>query len=386
MMRLDSVQALRAIAALVVFACHLFAIEAGHAGRAEPLTQWFDNGAYGVDLFFVISGFIMVWVAGALPRGTASARDFMFARVTRIYPLWWLFAGAMALFLLYFKGVPWDPERLDPKGLDGAVHLIKSLFLWPQPAHPVLGVGWTLVHEMYFYVGFALLLLCVPVRWRLQAILGWGAIVLIGAMAGLGSAFGRNLVELVFSPLTLEFVMGSLVGYIIKAGWKTYARTSIILGCLGLLIGFIFVDNASGGVLLTPFALEDPVYGLMMWGRVFIFGLPAALVLYGLVALDVQGKLSRYMSQSLVRIGDWSYALYLCHTLTISAVGRIVYGIIEPQTLIATLIYFVTVIAATFIVAALAYHYFERPLIRYFRRWRSKPAAYAAETANAPAE
>ena len=153
----------------------------------------------GVDLFFVISGFIMVWVAGALPRGTASARDFMFARVTRIYPLWWLFAGAMALFLLYFKGVPWDPERLDPKELDGAVHLIKSLFLWPQPTHPVLGVGWTLVHEMYFYVGFALLLLCVPLRWRLRALLAWGAIVLIGAMAGLGTAFGRNLVELVFA-------------------------------------------------------------------------------------------------------------------------------------------------------------------------------------------
>ena len=219
MTRLDSVQALRGIAALAVMLCHLVAIEAGHAGRDAPLTDFFDNGAYGVDLFFVISGFIMVWVAGSVPRGLVSAGDFLYARVTRIYPLWWLFAGAMVVFLLLFRGLPWDADRLDPKELDGVTHLIKSFLLWPQPEHPVLGVGWTLVHEMYFYIGFTLLILFLPQRWRLPGILTWGGVVFIGALAGLGTSFGRNLVELVFSPVTLEFVFGAMVAYMIQAGW-----------------------------------------------------------------------------------------------------------------------------------------------------------------------
>ncbi|MEM9377831.1 MAG: acyltransferase family protein, partial [Pseudomonadota bacterium] len=94
MTKLRSVQALRAIAALLVFGCHLISIEARHAERDTFLTYVMENGAYGVDLFFVISGFIMVWVAGDTPQSLKHAGNFFYARVTRIYPLWWLFAGA----------------------------------------------------------------------------------------------------------------------------------------------------------------------------------------------------------------------------------------------------------------------------------------------------
>lgn len=386
MTRLDSVQALRGIAALAVMLCHLIAIEAGHAGRDGQLTDFFDNGAYGVDLFFVISGFIMVWVAGAVPRGLASAGDFLYARVTRIYPLWWLFAGAMVVFLLLFRGLPWDADRLDPKELDGVTHLIKSFLLWPQPEHPVLGVGWTLVHEMYFYIGFTLLILFLPQRLRLAGILTWGGIVFVGALSGLGTSFGRNLVELVFSPVTLEFVFGAMVAYLIKAGWRRFAWTSIIAGCAGLLIGFLLVDNESGGILLAPLELERPAYFLMMWARVFVFGIPAALLLYGLVALELQNKLTRNLPKPLVEIGDWSYALYLCHMLTISAVGKIVYTVFGTDSVIATPIYFVTAIALSLLVAALSYKWFERPLIGYFRRWRRSPQPSTTGTVNAPAE
>ncbi len=68
MKQLQSVQALRGIAALLVFMGHLIAIEKTHAGRAEPLTEFWAAGIFGVDLFFVISGFVIVWVGADLPR------------------------------------------------------------------------------------------------------------------------------------------------------------------------------------------------------------------------------------------------------------------------------------------------------------------------------
>ena len=117
MTKLYSIQALRGIAALAVFLCHVMAIEEAHSERAHKLTDLWINGAHGVDLFFVISGFIMVWVAGDLRRGLGQAGDFLFSRATRIYPLWWLFAIAMVIFFWTMKGTLYDAPRVDAAGL-----------------------------------------------------------------------------------------------------------------------------------------------------------------------------------------------------------------------------------------------------------------------------
>lgn len=386
MIRLNSVQALRGIAALAVMLCHLIAIEAGQAGRADKLTDFWVAGAHGVDLFFVISGFVMVWVASDLQRGRRSAADFLYARATRIYPLWWLFAGAMATMLFLVRGVPWDATRLDPKELDGTVHLIKSFALLPQPEHPVLGVGWTLVHEMYFYVGFAALILLVPIKHRVSALLVWGAVVLIASMAGASTSYGRNFTELVFNAMTLQFIAGALVAYAIKAGWRRYALTSAIVGALGLVAVFLSWDKALLAALPIGFdwAQLDPAGP--PWHRVFFYGGPAAVLLYGLVALELEGKLTNRIPNSLVALGDWSYSLYLCHVLTISAAGRVTYFLFGSDSAWATMLWLISASLFSILTAAVTYQFFERPLIRYFRKWRSKPEASPAAAANAPAE
>lgn len=370
MKQLHSVQALRGIAALAVFLAHLFHYEAGHAGREVLLTNAFIYGVSGVDLFFVISGFIMVWVAGDLPRGIASARGFLLARITRIYPLWWLFASVMVVYLWIFRGVPWEAARLDPQDLDGVTHLIKSYLLWPQADHPVLGVGWTLVHEMYFYLGFALLLFLLPARSRLLGVISWGGLLLIAAFLGLSDGFGTELGKLIFHPLTFEFVLGALVGFMIKAGWHKFAVTSFILGVSGFLIGLFLIAEIDSGAIFAPLA-SPPFSGA--WTHVLLFGIPTALLLYGVVALELQEKLRPFSPKALVDIGDWSYALYLCHSLTVAFVGRITYGLIGSDQIWKVGLYLAGTTIATFIIAALSYHWFERPMIRFFRQWRSPP-------------
>ncbi|MBO6689091.1 MAG: acyltransferase [Henriciella sp.] len=381
MTKLNSIQALRGIAAFAVFLCHVMAIEEAHSERGAKLTDLFINGAHGVDLFFVISGFIMVWVAGDLRRGAAEAGDFLFSRATRIYPLWWLFAAAMVVFFATMKGTLWDAPRIEAAGLDGALHLVHSFVLWPQPEHPVLGVGWTLVHEMYFYIAFAVLILLLPARMRLYGILAWAGIVTIGALAGLSANFSNNLIELIFYPMTLQFVLGALVGYAIKAGWRKHALIAAVVGGTATLIPFLNLDLIPTQTLMTSLGNEGFTGMNPVWRRTIFYGIPVALLIYGLVALELERGLRT--PKFMVHLGDWSYSLYLCHTLTISAIGRVTYTLFEPS-LVVTTAYVILVTIGTILVSALTYYYFERPSIRLFRRWRGKPSAGANEKTPAP--
>lgn len=117
MKQLNSIQVLRGIAAFGVFCCHLISIEQSVSGRPAKLTELAESGAYGVDLFFVISGFVMVWVAAEMPRGWRSAQAFLIARIVRIYPLWWLFAGLAASGYLLLYHAPWDAPRIAGMGI-----------------------------------------------------------------------------------------------------------------------------------------------------------------------------------------------------------------------------------------------------------------------------
>ena len=104
----------------------------------------------GVDLFFVISGFVMVTITGNQFQRAGFVREFLFHRITRIYPLYWLFT-LLALAVLLAR-----PDML--KRSFEAQELVRSVLLLPQDGLPLLMVGWTLIHEMYFYIVFSLLL------------------------------------------------------------------------------------------------------------------------------------------------------------------------------------------------------------------------------------
>lgn len=367
--KLQSVQALRAVAALAVVMCHLHGLEVRYLGESALLGPIWVNGASGVDLFFVISGFIMVWVAGDTQVGPAGAGPFIYARLTRIYPLWWLFAAAMAAYFYLAYGVPWDAERLAREGMSGPSHLVLSALLWPQAGHPVLGVGWTLVHEMYFYVVFAIVILALPARWRLPALLLWGTIVALGGAFGLSDKHAGTVVELVFYPMSLQFLMGALVAYALKAGWRKGAVLSAILGT-GLNVAvFLTFDFRTGGLLLSGVQVQDMGALTLGFGRTFCFGIPAALLVYGLVALELDKRLALPVPRLLVAIGDWSYALYLGHLLVISAVARVLFPhFAMADSVIDSLGFIALAIVASVLVSALTYKLFERPTLRLLRR------------------
>lgn len=393
-MKLQSIQILRGFAALLVVIYHIRAMEAlaiAHNGLTElPLLNGLiTNGYAGVDLFFVISGFIMVHVTTGVRAGVKSALDFLFARVTRIYPIWWIFAAVITAMFIVYNGLGFGEgwERVS-QGQPLTPYMIKSFLLAPQPAHPVLGVGWTLVHEMYFYLVFTLFLL-VPRRFWHWGLLVWGAAIVGASFVGLTKPFAGDVSALIFYPMTMEFIMGAAVGLAVSGGLAWRGGVVTLIGTLWLLASLTFQGA------------EDD--NLLMWGRVVWFGLPCTLLVYGFATLELtrrqawllpaavgalcaalisllynlvsdspfddrlgaaimsavigalamlavlwlgwlggqarpdtlralEGPLGKVHS-AFARVGDWSFSLYLCHPMVLAPV-RLIFNTAEEREIL----------------------------------------------------
>ncbi len=355
--QLRSIQALRGLAALAVMFAHLHGVEGRHSGEDPVLSEAWIAGVSGVDLFFVISGFIMVWVAGDTAPTRRNAAKFLFARIMRIYPLWWLFAAAMAAYFLLAYGAPWDAEKLSAAKVGGIEHLIKSFLLIPHDAFPILPLGWTLMHEMYFYVVFALILL-LPQDYRIRACCLWALIIMAAVSAQMTGFYANTLVNLILFPMTLEFLLGAGVAWMIKAGWVQYRWLALGLGLLGLVLAYLNIDFQSTDTLLPT-------------TRTFAYGPAFALLLYALVAIERTSRFGQRIPQFAVRLGDWSYSLYLCHLLVISAIGRVFFAYFGQSGIVDNIIFLLISVVATVIISAVVYQMFERRVLSVSKRARS---------------
>lgn len=283
-MKLQSIQILRGIAALLVVFYHIRAQEMrsildNTSSEMPWLSGIVTNGYAGVDLFFVISGFIMVVVTNGDKPGLRTAADFLFARLTRVYPIWWFFAGIMAIYLVGFHGLSGMGEGWQSFARSEPVvpYIIKSFLLLPQAEDPILGVGWTLVHEVYFYLVFTLILL-LRRSWLPYCLLAWGLLVIGGWSMGLSGHRPEDLPALVFFPMTMEFIFGAATGLLVTSGLAWRAGAITLLAVLALAASLCFQ-----GVETTH---------TLQWGRVMLYGFPSAALIYGVVTLERTDRLA----------------------------------------------------------------------------------------------
>ena len=327
--RLHHVQSLRGVAALLVVLSHLVQIEA-RSVSAPLLPDSLAFGMAGVDLFFVISGFIMVFVTRDWAR-PGRVSEFLFARVARIYPLYWVVTLALAAVWLVRPELVFSSSPNQPT-------LLNTALLVPAYAYPLLEVGWTLVYEMGFYLVFAALLL-LPARARPVGLLAWGALVAAGLALGLhrSSAVAFHL----FNPLTFEFLLGcaSAWAFLRWEGGRALGWALVVAGASTFALWLVIGDAS----------FEDG------WPRVIRFAAPSASLVLGAALLDRHGVGTPAW---LERVGDWSYSLYLTHLLTLSLVGLIWRRLgmeLAP-------VFGVAALAASLAVAGLTYRLIEAPL------------------------
>src|SRR5262245_48017594 len=204
-MRLSNLQALRGVACLLVLGFHVAEWEL-HRGQSPAVhlagaVEYF--GYVGVDLFFVLSGFVITWVSYARLGQRSESLGFLLRRGWRIFPLYWVCWGLVILAYVYILGIPWLPTR---RWLIGNLAILPS-----QPQHLFIPQAWSLAYELLFYGSFAAFFF-LPRRAFLPCLGAWFAVICIcgvarGAGPALSGPVGRNIERLI-SPLVLEFLFG----------------------------------------------------------------------------------------------------------------------------------------------------------------------------------
>jgi exopolysaccharide production protein ExoZ len=320
MRELNGIQYLRALAALSVLGFHV----------SEQFGGPFKLGAAGVDIFFVISGFIM-WTTTA-SRPTTPKR-FIWRRIVRIVPLYWIITVFTAAAILM------RPQFFYNHILT-AENFLGSLFFVPAvqdgDLHPVVIQGWTLCYEMMFYVLFALALFWqkTPRFWILAGMLVTIAIVHPFLPAGYAFTFS--------DPILLEFLAGAFIGqlWMISAGFPvTVAAAMVVVG----FAAFIGLEQ------LAPEA-----------GRIVRWGIPAILIVAG-TALAEREK--SWKPLPVLRfLGDASYSIYLWHVLlgVVVTAGLLRLGVPARWQPVAIGLF-------SLLFSAILYVVIEKPLIAAFR-------------------
>ena len=287
---LGNLQGLRGIACLLVLGIHTAGWEANFGIAREFLRPFLWFGYAGVDLFFVVSGFIIAFTqADSFGKPSALPR-YLFRRAWRIYPAFWaimLIAVPLTDYVMApFPGAPW----------------FAWLTLTPD-AFPnyYLPPAWTMTYEICFYVAFAILLL-MPRRIAPFALLSWAAVVGWAESAKTDDSFYAGTFATTFtSPLILEFLLGCCVAFVVRRGISKWGRTAIAVGIAWAGWGIVLCHP--GG---EPYALCTKVMP-----RVLVFGPAAALLVYGAIAAKMCGTLQ--FPKWLRATGDASYSIYLWH-------------------------------------------------------------------------
>ncbi len=326
-----AIQSLRGIAALLIVIYHL------ENQMVRLGADWPHIAALqaGVDIFFVISGFIMWTTTSARPDRTAAL--FYRDRIIRIAPLYWL----MTAFLVFVLAVA--PGAAETAVFD-AVHILKS-FLFIPAEHPATGfyqptliLGWTLNLEMFFYLIFGAAIALGGRNLNLRAgmlLLALSALVVVGAWLQPGGVVGFYTQDIV-----LEFGAGVLIGILHGRQAVRPTRWS-----------WLFVGGGFAALALVAFfPLQLP--------RALEWGLPAAAIVAGAVFVPPVSMVP------LQRLGDISYSLYLTHPITLAVLGKAwsEIGAAPPG------LFPLVALPATIAVAGLTYRFAEVPLMRLAKR------------------
>lgn len=338
-------QYLRALAAMLVVLSHgLIKIDriCEIQGWAQP--GWRIDGTFGVDIFFVISGFLMcTTAAGEFGAAGASAR-FMMRRLIRIVPLYWLFiATEVALQAI----------RPDAAGAGfGLPEVLLSLTFVPYDLQdgifrPVVGLGWSLDYEMLFYAIFA----CGLVFRRDLGIAMIG-LALVG-LVGVGEAAqpANSAAAAWTSPILIEFLLGVALGrlYLLarERNWSLPLPWPFAVS-----IALVIVE-------LAMFPGRD--VESLGW-RPHHWGWAALIVAINAFSAPDRAFEASFAGRVLKALGDSSYSLYLSHVLVLTVTARIWITLgFGPDWLP---VYFALAVLATLPAAWLLYRWLERPMIR----------------------
>lgn len=322
---LNSIQALRALAAWLVVFHHYMQVVHNFKLTDAVSVYLFKYGSIGVDLFFVISGFVIYLSTSGKAQ---TPKIFALHRIARIVPAYWAFSAITAAALVYSPGVI-------PITLYEPSFFIKSLFFIPAQnpygigIYPIVTMGWTLNYEMAFYAIFFLSLFA-PAKWRIPAIVV-GVLLMRKFLPELGGDFIFFKNKIVY-----EFLFGIFIAYAYQKGLIQKIPTAI-----AALMTAIAVWKIIGYESVS----HDP----------FRSGLPCAAILIAAISQE------RYFSRIglIGKLSDWSYSTYLCHVLVMCAMMQL-----QQALNLGNWTTFALIVLGVGLVSCASFNLIERPISR----------------------
>jgi exopolysaccharide production protein ExoZ len=313
-------------------------------------------GETGVDIFFVLSGFLM-WTTTVGKK--VSAASFILKRLLRIVPLYWMLtiiAGVAAVIA---------PHLLRNTVYETS-HFISSLAFFPQlnPAYinsadetlritPLLVPGWTLNYEMFFYLIFAIALFFT------QSLRLFIIAFLMAAVALFSLISDSTIPALVFysNIIISEFLMGIGVAIIVKRLWLVKVRWALLT--IFIATAMIFLGNYKGLEL----------------NRAIIAGIPAAFIIYSLCCIEILTKPKKLTYMHL--IGDASYSIYLTHVFTLVICRIIFQHFYKTHNFKIELIFVALCLISSLITGVTVYFLYEKPVADWLGKSKLKPMSRA---------
>jgi len=291
-------QVYRGIAAVLVVMVHLSQMSTKRLDQVA-FFNLFQAGWSGVDYFFVLSGFIMVYVHRSAIGKKDQLKSFLVKRAVRIYPIYWIITLTVWCLFLVIPGFAANDQDLS------LGHLIMSLLLIPQKHRPILVVGWTVIYDIYFYLLFSIAIWLKP-KHSVPILSAWLLVTILHYRKIVNFPQDDFWLETVFGNLNLEFVLGCLAAYIVikynnnigKYRWIVFGIANLGYAIFGML--------ASWGNI---------------GGRIPTFGVLAAMLIIAATSIDL--KDSPKIPYFLIFLGDASYSIFLTHLPMIRGIIKI---------------------------------------------------------------
>ncbi|OWV94279.1 hypothetical protein ATY81_12580 [Rhizobium sp. R72] len=351
MIRLNSIQALRAVAALVVVIFHFNAIEIDLGDKVETpffsLLYFFGYG--GVNLFFVISGFIITWVHYREVGDRSRAASYLRKRLIRLLPVYcvvWVAAAWISFRLLQ------DNYCVET---DAFWNLVQTASLTLGVQNCFVPQAWSLSWELLFYCVFLGFFFMRREAFA-PALVLWAVAIAAVHVLGIGSLKAFAL----FSPLNLQFIGGCAVGMLALRRETRFAVPALVIGFVWVAASIVL--NATGTMSVD-----------LDWHRVAEYGVASMFIVYGAVALEIRAG-ERTFPSWLIELGNASYSIYLTHITIFLALRRVLADM--PHTVGSHAAYAVLLIGAAVLIGWLVYRYVEKPILAAFRDVRNNRQSF----------
>ena len=361
------IQALRFVAAMLVVLAHSTAMvnERMHLDMFKWRAGW-----SGVDIFFVISGFVMAISSRTLLQRANGWKIFITRRLIRIVPLYWVATTLKLATIIALPALALD-SPLELWNTIASYLFIPTFDDTSLLAAPLLKVGWTLNYEMFFYAIFTLALFLGKSPLKFTA-----AIFAIAVAVNLFSTPKFPYAYGFLEPILMEFVMGMLVAKLcmrvnnINAGMNTGLNIGLNIGAKNFFDKLLqYISTTKAGAIIgavavvISFAIMFNCAEQPMWWRWAYWGIPSMVIV--LVAALGEPALRKVMPKILATLGDSSYSLYLFHTFTVPLLGTLMLKLKLAQPTLA--------LAACIVISPLVclaiYAWFELPMTTRLKRF-----------------